>query len=108
MGPPLQKRGNNTPTRRRDKISSQKNYVAAAVFQCFFQKCSSKMPARIPASRELPAKLSQMPVSPRGDKMANKSKGKIRAVEREMREAARACSRAVIKLWQAKENHRVT
>ena len=72
--------------------------MAEAVFQCFFQKRRSRSPARIPASRELPAKFSQMPVSPKGDRAASSRTGKIRAVEMEMRDASPARSRAVIKL----------
>ena len=70
----------------------------AEVFQCFVRKRRRRMPDKRPANGELPAKFSQMPVSPNGKRAASRSTGKIKAVEIEMRAAHIEHSRAVIRL----------
>ena len=62
---------------------------------------------RIIASKEVAAKLSQMPVSPSGQSTTISNSGKIKAVETEISEAGTGFSIASIKLCIAKENHLV-
>ena len=63
--------------------------------------------ASMPASSEVPAKLSHRPVRCSGHSAAISSTGKISAVEREISVAAPARSMANMKLCVAKENQRV-
>ena len=61
----------------------------------------------MPASTAVPAKFSQMPVSPRGHSTPMSTTGNTSAVDTEMAEAATGFSMAERKLWVAKLNHRV-